>query len=201
MNLLKKIRQANKHKQEVQWPETDNSVFDIDETMSLAGLFQRELEKAGGHACICQGQEHLIEEIRALFGRQEWQAPFAFDTWVKNILSSAGIGFRSSLEDLGQMDVGVGVCDFLVAWTGSIVVSSVLPGGRQFPIFSPELVILARKDQLVLDPDQALVRLHEKYEQAPTQITFITGPSKTADIEKTLIYGMHGPRNVYVFII
>jgi L-lactate dehydrogenase complex protein LldG len=47
-----------------------------------------------------------------------------------------------------------------------------------------------------------LIALKEKYQQfLPSMISFATGPSRTADIEKTLVVGVHGPKEVYCFVI
>jgi len=55
---------------------------------------------------------------------------------------------------------------------------------------------------LVYDIRDGLVALKEKYQQQlPSLITFATGPSRTADIEKTLVVGVHGPREVYLFLV
>ena len=44
--------------------------------------------------------------------------------------------------------------------------------------------------------------IREKYKtRLPSQITLITGPSRTADIEKTLVLGAHGPKELHVFIL
>jgi len=46
------------------------------------------------------------------------------------------------------------------------------------------------------------VALKEKYnQQLPSLMTFATGPSRTADIEKTLVVGVHGPKQVYLFLV
>ena len=48
----------------------------------------------------------------------------------------------------------------------------------------------------------ALLFMQEKYKESlPSLITFATGPSRTADIEKTLVVGVHGPKEVYVFLV
>jgi L-lactate dehydrogenase complex protein LldG len=55
---------------------------------------------------------------------------------------------------------------------------------------------------LVYDVKDALQKLKEKYTgNIPSLITFATGPSRTADIEKTLVTGVHGPREVYCFLV
>jgi L-lactate dehydrogenase complex protein LldG len=74
----------------------------------------------------------------------------------------------------------------------------VLLKGNGFSSFSD----IAWSDQLVYDIKDSLVALKEKYQQQiPSLITFATGPSRTADIEKTLVVGVHGPREVYLFLV
>jgi L-lactate dehydrogenase complex protein LldG len=54
----------------------------------------------------------------------------------------------------------------------------------------------------VYDIRDALLGLKEKYhQQLPSLMTFATGPSRTADIEKTLVDGVHGPKQVYLFLV
>ena len=54
----------------------------------------------------------------------------------------------------------------------------------------------------IFGAQDALQGAREKYgEQLPSLITFATGPSRTADIEKTLVVGVHGPKEVYLFLV
>jgi L-lactate dehydrogenase complex protein LldG len=156
----------------------------------------------GGQAFLCSNSQELKNQLKQLFISKHWQYPFTFDSQIKNILSELNIKFFDSYDNFQKIDVGLNTCEFLAAWTGSVLVSSALPGGRQLNVFSPELIFICNKNQLVLDPGQALIKLKQKYNNnLPSQFSFITGPSKTADIEKTLIYGMHGAKKVYVFIL
>ena len=199
--FLNKIKQKNIYGHKTQLPKIDNSAYAIPSNISQDKLFKQELEKVGGHCYLCKDINHLLKELKELFEQKQWKKPFAFETWTKDIMKRIDKEVFSDFSHLEKMDVGIGICDYLVSWTGSVLVSSFLPGARQFYIFSPDLIILAKKEQLVLTPDEALDKVYAKYNRAPSQITLITGPSKTADIEKTLIYGMHGPRSLYVFII
>ena len=57
-------------------------------------------------------------------------------------------------------------------------------------------------NQLVYDIKDALQLIKNKYDNnLPSLITFATGPSRTADIEKTLVVGVHGPKEVYLFLV
>ena len=93
-------------------------------------------------------------------------------------------------------------CEFLVARTGSIVISSRQTSGRRLAVFPSTHIVVAYTSQLVRDVKDALEGIKNKYgDQLPSMITTITGPSRTADIEKTLILGAHGTKEVYVFLV
>jgi L-lactate dehydrogenase complex protein LldG len=63
-------------------------------------------------------------------------------------------------------------------------------------------ICIAWTDQLVYDIKDGLQLIKEKYGNSlPSVISLATGPSRTADIEKTLVVGVHGPREVYLFLI
>jgi L-lactate dehydrogenase complex protein LldG len=88
-----------------------------------------------------------------------------------------------------------------VARTSSMVLSSVHQG-RVPSVYAPVHICIAYTSQLVYDIRDGLVALKQKYHQyLPSLITFATGPSRTADIEKTLVVGVHGPKEVYCFVI
>ena len=63
-------------------------------------------------------------------------------------------------------------------------------------------MVIAYASQLVLELKDAFKLLKTKYgEKLPTLISNITGPSRTADIEKTLVLGAHGPKELIVFLL
>jgi L-lactate dehydrogenase complex protein LldF len=91
-------------------------------------------------------------------------------------------------------------CLALVAETGTVVVSSRLLGGRRPSLVDPVHVVEARADQLVPDLAAALAAIDPEL-LASSSVTLITGPSRTADIEQTLIRGVHGPGDVHVVFV
>ncbi|MFW6268427.1 MAG: LUD domain-containing protein, partial [Marinilabiliaceae bacterium] len=78
--------------------------------------------------------------------------------------------------------------------------SSAGGSGRRMNVYMPVHVILARRSQLVASIDEGFSVIQERYSQKPSQITLISGPSRTADIEKTLVMGAHGPGELIVMI-
>jgi L-lactate dehydrogenase complex protein LldG len=90
----------------------------------------------------------------------------------------------------------------LVARTGSIVLSSATESGRSTSVYAPVHICIAYTSQLVYDIKDALVSVQLKYgANLPSLITLATGPSRTADIEKTLVVGVHGPKEVFLFLV
>ena len=81
------------------------------------------------------------------------------------------------------------------------MISSRQASGRKLPLFSSVHIVFAYTSQMVADIKDALKGIKTKYPQLPSMFTFISGPSRTADIEKTLVLGAHGPKDMYVFLI
>ncbi len=69
-------------------------------------------------------------------------------------------------------------------------------------MYAPIHICVAFTNQLVYDIKDALTSVRDKYQNKfPSLLTFATGPSRTADIEKTLVVGVHGPKEVYCFLV
>ena len=96
-----------------------------------------------------------------------------------------------------ECDLGVTSCDCLVAQTGSVIVSTVSAGGRALSVLAPTHLVIARREQIVPDLATAMALLRKRYDKNwPSALSVITGPSRTADIEKILVMGAHGPKRL-----
>ena len=103
------------------------------------------------------------------------------------------------VHELETCDVGISECDALVAQTGSVLVTSRSAGGRALSVLPPHHVVLARHEQLIADLPAAFELVKRKYaDNYPSMISFITGPSRTGDIERILVLGAHGPKKLTV---
>lgn len=106
------------------------------------------------------------------------------------------------VKELESCSVGISECDALVAQTGSVLVTSRSAGGRALSVLPPHHVVLARREQLLADLPQAFALLKQKYGASyPSFISFITGPSRTGDIERILVLGAHGPKKLTIFCV
>jgi len=100
---------------------------------------------------------------------------------------------------LEQCDAGISECDALVAQTGTVLVTNRSAGGRALSVLPPHHVVLARRGQMVADLPAAFELLQRKYSaNYPSMISFITGPSRTGDIERILVLGAHGPKKLTI---
>ncbi len=107
-----------------------------------------------------------------------------------------------SAQELEQCEAAVTECDALVAQTGSVLITSRSAGGRGLSVLPPHHIVLARRDQLVADLPDAFALLKRKYgANYPSFISFITGPSRTGDIERILVLGAHGPKKLTIFMV
>src|SRR5690606_2989401 len=100
-----------------------------------------------------------------------------------------------------EADAGITGCEALIARSGSILLSNGNASGRRLGIFPPLHIVMAKTDQIVPDLKEAFAFLRQKYGGTlPSMVSTITGPSRTADIEKTLVQGAHGPKELFVLV-
>ena len=201
--ILKKVRNALISK-------SDETFFDVDfespiyanQNESLDITFAKEFTQVNGKFVYCENEEEFISTLQLLVTSNNWKNIFTLEEKIKTLLSKGGISYNSDQKDFLKTNIGITLCEFLVARLGSIVVSSAMASGRRLNVFPEIHLILAYSSQLVYDVKEALIKLGKKYDKnLPSMISVITGPSRTADIEKTLVLGAHGPKEVYVFLI
>lgn len=103
------------------------------------------------------------------------------------------------VAEMEQCDAGISECDALVAQTGSILITSRSAGGRALSVLPPHHVVLCTRVQIVPDLPAAYELVRRRYgDKFPSLISFITGPSRTGDIERILVLGAHGPKRLTV---
>ncbi|HMJ47418.1 MAG TPA: LUD domain-containing protein, partial [Ferruginibacter sp.] len=104
--------------------------------------------------------------------------------------------------DLATCEASITGCEYLIARTGTIVMSAAQLSGRTASVYAPIHICIATANQVVYEVKDGLQSLKDKYGSGmPSFITFASGPSRTADIEKTLVTGVHGPKEVYCFLV
>ncbi|MDP4148481.1 MAG: LUD domain-containing protein [Bacteroidota bacterium] len=203
-NTLKKIRQALSHPTPIPFPnsEGNSSVFQPP-TQEPEIEFAEQFTKLLGKFVYCADHRELNEQLRALIINRDWKRLWCADAKWKSILTDPVIaGPIIRPVELSDCDAAITGCELLIARTGSIVMSAADPSGRTGSVYAPVHICIAYTDQLVYDIKDGLMALKEKYAQRlPSLITLATGPSRTADIEKTLVVGVHGPKEAFLFLV
>jgi len=202
--VLKAVRKALIHKSEVDYSasESDTEIYTTLAEESLELLFANVFRSLKGNFVFCEKKEDFAKMMTSLIQEHKWDNLFCTEPEIMAMLEKGGISFLSSEKDFLSANVGITLCEFLVARTGSIIVSSRQKSGRRLPVYSNIHITVAYTSQLVYNLKDAFRELKKKYEPGfPSQVTTITGPSQTADIEKTLVNGAHGPKEVYLFLI
>ena len=201
-NILKKIRKALTHSMPIPFPKSEGneSVYHLP-AQELAIEFAEQFTKLQGRFVFCINQQELAFQLNSLVKKMDWQKVYCLE---KALLNGTGPQLEERIvqSDLAYCDVSITGCECLVARTGTIVMSAGQKSGRNTSVYAPIHICIARSNQLVYDVKDALQLVKDKYGTTmPSLVTFATGPSRTADIEKTLVVGVHGPREVYLFLV
>jgi L-lactate dehydrogenase complex protein LldG len=200
-NILGKIRKALEKPVPLPFPQAENnSNIYHPPSDDLTVLFAQNFTALLGKFAYCENHEELAQQLKDIVAAKNWKEVYCVEDGLKYLFQKNGFNDFSS-KSLAESDVAITSCELLVARTGSMVLSSNLPEGRTASVYAPVHICIAEASQIVYDVNDAIAYLKEKYGiQLPSLISFATGPSRTADIEKTLVVGVHGPKEVYCFL-
>ena len=200
--ILKKIRKALSESTPLPFPQSEGSA-NIYHAPAEDPVYQfaEEFSKLQGRFSFCMDEGEMLAGVVALCRDRSWERIFCKEPALQALLRVAEIPLNEELS-LRDADVSITSCESLVSRTGTIVVSSAQHDGRTASVYAPFHICIAYTDQVVYEVRDALKLLKDKYAgQIPSLVSFASGPSRTADIEKTLVVGVHGPAEVYVFLI
>lgn len=200
-NILLRLKDARDRRKATAPEQPDmNAPIYMGSGKDLAGSFQEELELVSGTVCRTKNLDAAVDLVKSMAEEEKWDSVFCLDKKLQHALDGK-VTYKAAPEDFESLQVGITPCEFLVAHLGSVMVSSGEASGRRLHVFPETHLVIAHKGQLVRYLDEALSLLQDKYrDHLPSMITNITGPSRTADIEKTLVKGMHGPRKLFVLL-
>lgn len=144
-------------------------------------VFKRNLEAVDGRCFVVESEAEVEEAVKRL-------------TEGKNIGAADG-----SRSDLFKSEVGITSAQAGIAETGTLVLDSSAERNRLVSLVPPTHIAILAASRIYQTLTETLAALQSGDEVSPA-ITFITGPSRTADIELTLAIGVHGPQELYVII-
>jgi L-lactate dehydrogenase complex protein LldG len=200
--ILKKIRKALTTSTPIPFPQSEGSNFLYQQQQLEPEIqFAEAFTQLQGKFAFCLDYTELALQLNTLARDRGWTKFYCSEAALKQqLIDHAFNAFPDTT--LEACDAGITTCESLVARTGTIVLSSATESGRTVSVYAPVHICIARASQLVYDVKDALQAVKDKYGAAlPSLISFASGPSRTADIEKTLVVGVHGPGEVYVFLV
>ena len=150
--------------------------------MDRLNRFKESVESVAGHCIVTTDVTDALNRIIA-------------DLKPKRIARSDD---APNAQDIFGYDVGISTAQAAIAETGTLVLDSACERHRLVSLVPPVHIAVVNASAIVETLSEALALLQQK-EISPA-ITFITGPSRTADIELTLAIGVHGPQELYVIV-
>jgi len=151
-----------------------------------AAEIMQELIQSAGEGSIVAQPHPLVDELLGTLPQ------------LRGRLEDVAI-LRGDSPSFSQCAVGISAADCLIARTASIIVRSSNSGGRRLSVLPPIHVVLARLSQMVYSLEDALGSVNA--DPASSYVGIINGPSRTADIEKILVMGAHGPKRLALILV
>lgn len=198
--ILNKLREAtaNWSKETVQNSLDNAAIFDP-APENLLPLFEQKLTVLGANYISCKQQADLPNQLQQLIISKGWGNVQCNESAIRQFLPTAIDTIDKNNHQVLQAAVSITSCQALIARTGTILVDSSTTAGRRLSIVSPVHIVVAYRHQLVYDLKDALTSYTNQ--NIPSMLCLISGNSKTADIEKTLVNGAHGPKELYVVVV
>jgi len=202
--ILNKIKQALVNPVPLPFTAANNKADTLVKPLQqeVAIEFAENFTELQGKFVYCSTINEAIHHLQQLVVVRKWQSVFCAEenmiTLLQNQLASLNV------LNLAQSEAAITTCDALVARTGSFLLSSATSSGRTTSVYTPVHICIAYTSQLAYDIKEALQMLQQQYghaDQMPSFFTLSSGPSRTADIEKTLVVGVHGPKEVFCFLV
>ncbi len=163
----------------------------------VVAAFAASFQRVGGAFYYCETLAELGVQLTAFLAGQQLARLFVWEPAMQALLTAAGVPFiADETEFLAHAEAGLTSCAALVARTGSVVVAANTAAGRRLSIYPDQHLVLARPGQVVAEIGEGLAAAGPA-----SMLSLTTGPSRTADIEKTLVLGAHGPRKLTLFLL
>ncbi len=164
--------------------------------------FKESLESVNGHCIITTDVTDALNQI--LTDLKPRRIAISDDANVERWLRFTDLeidelGIAPNAQDIFRFDVGISTAQAAIAETGTLVLDSACERHRLVSLVPPVHIAILNASSICETLSDALALLQETKEISPA-VTFITGPSRTADIELTLAIGVHGPQELYVIV-
>ena len=182
----------------------------VDLTQTVLEVFKQRLESVDGHCIIAHGDAEIAQALTRIISDLQKTKLRAQRIALSDVpliervmhltdLEVEALSISPSASEIFSFDVGITTAQAAIAETGTLVLESVDERHRLVSLVPPVHIAILNASKIVRTLGEALTLLRKGKEISPA-VTFITGPSRTADIELTLTIGVHGPQELYVIV-
>ena len=177
---------------------------------SLIELFADSLTAVDGHCVVVTSKQEVLEAVRGILsdlraaGLSSKRIAVSDADEIRDLAGSISseveeVVITPSTTDLFGFDVGISSAQGAIAETGTLVLEADRERNRLISLVPPVHIAILDAAKIFLTLGETLAALFRDGKVSPA-ITFISGPSRTADIELTLAIGVHGPQELYVIV-
>lgn len=202
--VLKNVRDALVNALDAPFKDVDmdGQVFFQPSDDALDIAFAEEFSKLNGKFIYCANTMELSHALLGILRERGIKNLFCADDFFDGMLEEYGISCYYNTVDIAKCDASITTCEVLISRLGAIMISSRQGNGRRGFIFPPVHIVLATSQQLVKDIKEAIAFLYTRYgNKWPSMINIIAGPSQTTDIENIPVQGVHGPKDLFLFLL
>jgi len=179
---------------------------------NLETQFIRELNKVNTNVIETSSEDEVKSFLQDLIEEKElksfaiWEPQFLKEINLKQDFKDAGLKLITAKNKnrMANADIGITEVDYAIADTGTLVLLTDKNQPRSVSLLPPIHVAIVRPANLVRNIKDLFIILKSRLQNSEgitSCMTFITGPSRTADIELSLTLGVHGPKELYVVIL
>ena len=179
-------------------------------TRSLTELFVRALEAVSGHCVVVHDEIEAAAVVqRAIEQKNARRVAVSDSPLVQQVMRSvrheAQVLTAATAANLFDCDAGITSAQWAIAETGTLVLESAKERHRLASLVPPVHIAIIKASRIRQTMAEVLGAISEGSENGAAglsrTVTFITGPSRTSDIELTLAIGVHGPAELHVVLI
>ena len=203
--ILAKVREAVMTKDENLFKDVNMQVdtwTPFKEEDGADFTFVERFKDNGGIFVYFENKNDFIEAMKQYIVDNQWEPLCSTSHKINELFKDSGIELSHDYATKRKKIVSIIDCEYLIAHTGSVVVTDACAGSRAAYSNADTLLIYASPSQIVASMKDAIKLLKEKYKRKrPSETVILSGPSKSIEIDNQLVVGAQGIKQIALFLV